>query len=181
MSWKIDSAHSEINFTVRHMMIANVRGRFETFEGAVEFDQDRPESTQVEVRIDAASLNTREEQRDAHLRSADFLDVANHPDLLFRSTRIELLDKTNARMYGDLTIKNVTRPVVMDVEFNGISKSPWGAVVVGFSAHTRINRKDWDLTWNVALETGGWLVGEEIKIDIDVELVKQEEPALAAA
>lgn len=181
MSWKIDSAHSEINFTARHMMIANVRGRFEAFEGTVEFDRDRPENTQVEVRIDAASLNTREEQRDAHLRSADFLDIANHPDLTFRSTRIELLDETNARMYGELTIKNVSRPVVMDVEFNGVSKSPWGAVVAGFSAHTRINRKDWGLAWNVALETGGWLVGEEIKIDIDVELVKQEELALAEA
>lgn len=175
MSWKIDSAHSEINFSARHMMISNVRGRFENFEGTVEFDENNPQNTRVDVRIDANSLNTREPQRDGHLRSADFLDTANYPSISFKSTRVEVLDATNARLYGDLTIKDVARPVILDVEFNGISKSPWGSLNAGFSARTKMNRKDWDLTWNVALETGGWLVSDELKVEIDVELIKQEE------
>lgn len=175
MSWKIDPAHSEINFTVRHMMISNVRGRFEKFDGLLEFDETNPERSFVEVKIDAASISTRDAQRDGHLRSPDFLDVENFPYLTFKSTRVEMIDSNRARIYGDLTIRDVTREVVLDVEYAGQSKSPWGTTSAGFTASTRINRKDWNLTWNVALETGGWLVGEEIKIDLEMEVVKQAE------
>ncbi len=175
MSWQIDSAHSEINFTVRHMMISNVRGRFEKFTGSVDFDEQTPANSTVDVTIDTASINTREEKRDAHLRSPDFLNVEQYPSMTFKSTRVEALDKTHGRLHGDLTIRGVTRPVVLDVEYAGMSKSPWGTTSAGFTATTRINRKDWGLEWNVALETGGWLVGDEIKIEIELELVKQPE------
>lgn len=175
MSWKIDSAHSEINFTVRHMMIANVRGRFENFAGSVEFDLENPENSSVEVEINTDSINTREPQRDAHLKSADFLDVETYPHMVFKSTKIEVLGENTGRIHGDLTIKDVTRPVVLDVTYAGQAKSPWGTTSAGFTASTKINRKDWGLTWNVALETGGWLVGEEIKIDLEMEIVKQAE------
>lgn len=174
MSWKIDPAHSEINFTVRHMMIANVRGRFENFSGTIEFDENNPENSSVEVEIEANSINTREEQRDAHLKSADFLNAEEYPTLEFNSTRVEMLDENSARVYGDLTIRDVTREVVLDVAYSGMAKSPWGMTIAGFSASTTINRKDWGLEWNVALETGGWLVGEEVKISLEVELIKQE-------
>lgn len=175
MSWKIDPAHSEIYFTARHMMISNVRGRFEKFEGVVDFDENLPENTTVEVKIDAASINTREPQRDAHLRSPDFLDVENYPYLTFKSKRVEKINDNRARLIGDLTIRDITREVVLDVQYSGMSKSPWGALSAGFTASAKINRKDWNLTWNVALETGGWLVSDEIKIDLELELVKQPE------
>ncbi len=178
MAWKIDPAHSAIHFTVRHMMIANVRGEFERFTGTVELDVERPENTRVEVEIDAASINTREPQRDAHLRSADFLDVENHPHIIFKSTRVERTGETTARLHGDLTIRGITRPVTLDVEHTGIVTSPWGHRSAGFEARTKINRKDWGLTWNKALEAGGVLVGDEIKIEIELELI--EEAAAAA-
>ena len=175
MSWKIDPAHSEINFTVRHMMISNVRGRFERFDGVVNFDEANPANTTVDVTIEAGSISTREPQRDGHLRSPDFLSADQYPHLTFKSTRVEVLDPQHARLHGDLTIREVTRPVVLQVEYSGTSKSPWGATSAGFTASTKISRKDWDLTWNVALETGGWLVGDEIKIDLEMEIVKQAE------
>ncbi len=178
MAWKIDPAHSAIHFTVRHMMIANVRGEFEQFTGTIELDVEHPENTRVEVEIDAASINTREPQRDAHLRSADFLDVENHPHIIFKSTRVERTGETTARLHGDLTIRGITRPVVLDVEHTGIVTSPWGHRSAGFEARAKINRKDWGLTWNKALEAGGVLVGDEIKIEIELELI--EEAAAAA-
>jgi polyisoprenoid-binding protein YceI len=179
MSWQIDPAHSEINFTVRHMMISNVRGGFEKFSGTVDFDEQTPANSKVDVQIDAASINTREEKRDAHLRSPDFLDVERYPTLTFKSTRVEPQDKNHARLFGDLTIKGLSHPVVLDVEYSGMSKSPWGTTSAGFTATTRISRKKWGLEWNVALETGGWLVGDEIKIDLELELVKQPETVSA--
>lgn len=182
MSWKIDPAHSEITFSVRHMMISNVRGRFEKFDGAVDFNMDDPTRSSVEVSIDANSINTRDAQRDGHLRSADFLAVEEYPVLAFKSTRLEKVNDATGRIYGDLTIRGVTRPVVLDTEMNGILKNPWGKTAVGFSASTQINRKDWGLNWNVALEAGGWLVSEEISINIELELVQQveQEPAAQA-
>jgi polyisoprenoid-binding protein YceI len=179
MSWQIDNAHSEVNFTVRHMMISNVRGRFEKFSGTVEFDQQNPANSTVDVQIEAASINTREAQRDGHLRSPDFLDVENFPYLTFKSTRVDVIDSQHARLVGDLTIRNTTREVVLEAVYSGMSKSPWGTTSAGFTASTKINRKDWDLTWNVALETGGWLVGEEIKIELEMELIKQAETVAA--
>jgi polyisoprenoid-binding protein YceI len=173
MNWKIDSAHAEINFAVRHMMISTVRGRFEKFDGVVNFDESNPRASSVEVQIDANSINTREPQRDGHLKSPDFFNAAEYPYVTFKSTRIEVLGAERGKVYGDLTIRGVTRPVVLDVDYNGLARSPYGTTSAGFSASTTINRKDWGLTWNVALETGGLLVGEEIKINIDVELVRQ--------
>lgn len=181
MAWQIDPAHSSIQFSVRHMMITNVRGEFDRFEGTVELDENNPENTRVHVEIDAASINTREDQRDTHLRSADFLDAASHPKLVFDSTRVERTGEDSARLHGTLTIRDIPRPVVLEVEYVGQAKSPWGTTSAGFNARTRINRKDWNLTWNQALETGGVLVGDEIKINIELELVKQEQSQTAAA
>jgi len=175
MSWKIDPAHSEINFTVRHMMISNVRGRFERFEGTVDFDEQNPTNSSVEVKIEAASINTREPQRDAHLRSPDFLDAEKYPYLIFKSKKIEVLDANHGRIAGDLTIRDVTNEVILEVEYNGTVKSPFGNTSAGFSASTSINRKDWGLQWNVPLEAGGWLVGETVQINIELEIIKEEQ------
>jgi polyisoprenoid-binding protein YceI len=181
MSWLIDSAHTEANFAVRHMMISHVRGRFERLSGTVEFDEANPRNTAIEVKIEAASINTREEKRDAHLKSPDFFAAEQYPHLIFKSKRVEVKDATHARLIGDLTIRDVTREVALDVEFNGSAKSPWGAISAGFSAKTSIKRKDWGLNWNVALETGGWLVGDEVHVSIELEIVKQPEAAPAEA
>jgi polyisoprenoid-binding protein YceI len=175
MNWQIDNAHSEINFSVRHMMISNVRGRFESFTGAVDFDEQNPANTTVEVKIDANSINTRESKRDNHLRSQDFLYVEKYPYLTFRSTRVEITGKNRARLVGDLTVRDQTREVTLDVEYSGQAKSPWGTTSAGFSATGSLNRKDWNLNWNQALETGGVLVGDEIKFNVEIEIVKQPE------
>jgi polyisoprenoid-binding protein YceI len=180
MSWQIDPAHSHVGFSVRHMMISKVRGQFERFSGTVELDENDVTRSSVEVQIEAASINTRDSQRDAHLRSADFLNAEQYPYLIFKSKRVEQIDATHGRIIGDLTIRDVTREVVLDVEYAGQSKSPWGTISAGFNARTTINRKDWGLTWNVALETGGVLVGEDITINIEIELVKQPEEVATA-
>ncbi len=181
MSWKIDPAHSEITFSVRHLMVSNVQGRFERFSGVVNFDEENPQNSSVEVQIEAASINTREPQRDAHLRSPDFLNADQFPYLTFKSKRIEVLDDSHGRIIGDLTIRDVTREVTLDVVFNGKVKSPFGFTTAGFSASAKINRKDWGLVWNVALETGGVLVGEEVNIQIELELIQEKETEQAAA
>lgn len=175
MSWQIDSAHSHINFTVRHMMISKVRGSFETFSGSVNFDEDTPTNTTVDISIDATSINTREDQRDGHLRSPDFLNADEFPTLTFKSSNVEQVDAENGKLYGDLTIRGVSKPVVLDVEYAGQAKSPWGTTSAGFSAKTSIDRTEWGLTWNQALETGGILVGDKITIEIELEIVKQTE------
>jgi polyisoprenoid-binding protein YceI len=175
MSWQIDPSHSQIEFSVRHMMISNVRGRFEEFSGTVEFDEENPEATRIEVKIDAASINTRDEKRDAHLKSDDFLNAEEYPYLTYVSRSVEKVGDKRFRVIGDLTIRDVTREVPLDVEYQGLAKSPWGTVSVGFSAHAKVDRTKWGLTWNAALETGGILVGNDVKIDIELELVQQEE------
>jgi polyisoprenoid-binding protein YceI len=176
MTWTIDPSHTRANFTARHMMIANVHGTFDNVTGVVDFNEADPTRSTIDVMIAADSLHTRDEKRDSHLKSPDFLDVANHPYLTFKSTRAEKTGETTGRVTGDLTIRGATRPVVLDVEYNGQAKSPWGTISAGFTATTKINRKDWSLNWNVALETGGWLVGKEIEIDIELELVQVAEP-----
>ena len=181
MAWHIDRSHSEIQFSVKHMMISTVRGRFKTFSGTIEADEQNPTAARVEVQIDAASIDTGEQKRDAHLRSPDFLNVEQYPHITFKSTKVERQDETHGKLYGELTIRDVTKPVVLGVEYAGMAKSPWGTVSAGFSAQTKINRKDWGLNWNVALETGGWLVSDELKVNIEVELVKQVEQAEAEA
>ena len=175
MSWKIDPAHSEINFSVRHMMISNVRGSFEKFDGSVDSDEANPANSSAYVEIDVASINTKDEKRDAHLRSPDFFDVEHYPTITFKSTRIDVESSDHGKIYGDLTIRGVTRQVVLDTEYAGTAKSPWGTTSAGFTAATTINRKDFGLEWNVALETGGMLVGDVIKIQIELEIVKQPE------
>jgi polyisoprenoid-binding protein YceI len=190
MSWQVDYAHTQIGFAVRHMMISTVRGRFEKFTIQTHIDEDEINkihdtgvlteedilNSHLEVQIEAASINTREEKRDAHLRSPDFLDAEKYPYVTFKATRGEKIDDSRGRLIGDLTIRDVTKPVVLDAEFLGRAKTPWGAESAGFEARTKINRKDWGLTWNVALETGGWLVADEISIDIEIEFTKVPEP-----
>ena len=177
MAWVIDSAHSEINFSTRHMMISTVRGRFEKFSGSVNFDEITPANSTVDVQIEAASVNTKEAQRDGHLKSPDFFDAAKYPYLTFKSKRVKVMDSQRAKLTGDLTIRDITKEVVLDVEYAGQAKNPWGKTSAGFSAQTKINREDWGLTWNQTLETGGMLVGKEINISIDVEMIKQPEAA----
>lgn len=179
MTWQMDSSHSEILFSVRHMMISKVRGQFENFRGNIEFDPNNLEATTVDVVIDAESLNSRNDDRDTHLKSADFLEVEEYPHIHFKSSEVRQTQGGQGKLFGDLTIKDITRPVVLDVTYNGMAQSPWGTTSAGFSASGKINRKNWDLTWNQALETGGVLVGEDINIAIELELVKVEEPVPA--
>lgn len=181
MSWQLDKAHSSINFSVRHMMISTVRGRFEKFSGTIDFDKNDPIKATVNVEIDVASINTNEAQRDNHLRSPDFFEVDKYPTMTFKSKRIEKTGDHHGRIIGDLTIKNITKEVVLEAEYAGQMKSPWGTTSAGASASGKINRKDWGLTWNQTLETGGMLVGDEIKIDIELELIKQEQAEPVAA
>ena len=181
MTWTIDAAHTEVNFAVRHMMISNVRGQFQKFSGTIDFDETNPANTTVAVQIDVASLNTRDEKRDAHLKSPDFFDAEQYPHITFQSTRVDVKDKTHAMLYGDLVIRNLPHEVALDVEFNGLAKSPWGTTNAGFTAKAQIKRKNWGLTWNVALETGGWLVGDDIQLSIELEIVKQPETVPVAA
>jgi polyisoprenoid-binding protein YceI len=160
------------------MMIMNVRGQFEKFSGEVNFDEQNPARSTVDVRIEAGSINTGEPNRDNHLKSPDFLDFENYPYILFQSKRVDVKDKGRGQIIGDLTIRDVTREVILETVYLGQSQNPWGKTSAGFSAHTKINRKEWGLTWNVALETGGVLVGEEISINIELEIIKQAEAEL---
>jgi polyisoprenoid-binding protein YceI len=181
MSWKIDAAHTLVEFSVKHMMLSTVRGRFNNFSGTLNLDEQHPERSFIEGAVEAASIDTREPNRDGHLRSADFFDIEKYPMIKFRSTRIEKVGPDQFKVTGDLTIKKVTRPITFDVTSLGQGKDPFGNTHWGFSAKTTLNRKDFDLNWNVALETGGWLVGDEIKINIELEAVRQvQEPVKAA-
>lgn len=169
-TWVIDPAHSSIEAIARHMMVSKVRGRFESFSGAVEVAEDPVEST-IEVSIDAASINTNEESRDGHLRSADFLAADEHPELTFTSTRIEHVADARYRVRGELTIRGVTRPVELDVDYFGVDTDPFGQRRALLRATTELNREDWEMTWNQALEAGGVLVGRTLEVEIDVQLV----------
>jgi len=175
MTWQIDYTHSDISFSVRHMMISKVNGRFTDWSGTIDFDSESPANSTVDVTVQLASVDTREQQRDDHLRSPDFFDVANFPEMRFKSTRVDQDGDDEGKLYGDLTIRGITKPVVLDIEYAGQAKSPWGATSAGFSAEASLNRKDWELTWNQALETGGVLVSDKIKIAIELELMQQAE------
>ena len=179
--WNIDTAHAQASFSARHMMITTVRGTFGKVTGKIEFDPANPAAASVEAVIDTASLgSTGNEQRDGHLKSPDFLDIEKYPTITFKSTKVEPnSDGSEAKIYGDLTIKDATHPVVLQAEFLGQGKSPFGTTVAGFSGKTKINREDFGLTWNMALETGGWLVGKDINIELDVEAVLATEAAPA--
>lgn len=172
-TWSIDPAHSQIEFAVRHMMITTVKGRFGIVHGTVRSHDADPAKGDVDIEIDADSIDTRELQRDAHLKSADFFDVEKFPKLTFKSTGISDVQGDHFKLTGDLTIHGVTRPVTLDVTSEGRGKDPWGGERAGFSATARIKRSEFGLTWNQALEAGGFLVGDEVKINLDIELVKQ--------
>jgi polyisoprenoid-binding protein YceI len=175
--WQIDPAHSAAHFSVRHLMISNVRGEFTKIIGSALLNPADPSSSSVEVTIEAASLNTREPQRDEHLRSADFFDAAKYPTLTFRSKRIESLGPEYLKVAGDLTIHGVTKEITLDIEGPTPSiKDPWGNVRVGVTGSTKINRKDFGLVWNALTEAGGVVVGDEVKITIEAELI-QKSPA----
>jgi polyisoprenoid-binding protein YceI len=165
-TWTVDATHSEVGFTARHLMVSKVRGQFKDFAAVVTVGQPFEQST-VEATVQLASIDTNAADRDTHLRSADFFDVENNPAMTFKSTKV-----TDHSLEGDLTIKGITNPVTFDLEFGGISADPWGGTRAGFEATTEINRKDFDLRWNVALEGGGVLVGEKVKIALDVELIR---------
>jgi polyisoprenoid-binding protein YceI len=172
-TWTIDPAHSNIDFAVKHLMIATVKGNFGAVSGTVTFDESTPANTRVEAEIETGSITTRADQRDTHLRSPDFFDVEKYPTMRFRSSRVEKTGDGEFRLTGDLTIRDVTKPVTLTVTDEGRARDPWGGERAVFSAKGKISRGDYGLSWNQALEAGGVLVGDEIKISIDVELVKK--------
>jgi polyisoprenoid-binding protein YceI len=170
-TWQIDLAHTEVGFHARHMMISKVRGRFHQVSGTVVVGED-PRESRVEIEVDAASIDTGMPQRDEHLRSPDFLDVARFPTLRFVSTGVELTGGNEFELRGDLTIRDVTRPVTLQVEFVGMDPSFGGTAHAGFTARTEIDREDFGMTWNVALEAGGWLVARKVVIEIEAEITR---------
>ena len=168
-TWSIDPSHSLAEFSVRHMMVSTVKGRFTNLSGSITFDPANLAASAVTAVIETNSITTSDEQRDAHLRSADFFDAETFPTITFQSTRVEPVSNERVRIVGNLTIRDATHEVVLDAELNGQGTNPWGKQVVGFSAQTSINRKDFGLNWNVALEAGGVLVSDTIKIALEVE------------
>ena len=170
--WNIDSTHSGINFSIRHMVVSKVRGRFAKYSGAVELDEDDLTRSTVKATIDASSVDTGTQQRDDHLRSADFFDVEKFPELRFESQRIEKLSQERYRLVGDLTIRGVTRGIALDVEYGGRAKDPWGNERIGFVARGELDRKAFGLGWNQVLEAGGVLVGDRVEIELEVQAVK---------
>ena len=170
-TWKLDPSHTLVEFSAKHLMITTVKGRFTDVEGFIHADDKDIKNSSVEATLKAATIDTRTEQRDNHLRSADFLEVEKYPEINFRSTRIEG-SKQEFKLTGDLTIRGVTRPITLDVTFEGQTKDPWGGERVGFSASGKLDRRDFGLTWNVMLEAGGMTVSNDIKINIEVEAVK---------
>ncbi|MGQ0669036.1 MAG: YceI family protein [Actinomycetota bacterium] len=172
-SWEIDPNHTTAEFVVRHVL-TKVRGRFTKLSGAIHV-AEKPEDSTVEVEIEAASIETHTEDRDNHLRSPDFLDVARFPKLTFKSTALRPAGENTFQLDGDMTIKDVTLPVTLDVEFIGAHDSPWGTKLATFSARTDIDRHDFGMTWNMAIETGGWLVGRNVRIELEIEAVYKAE------
>ena len=173
--WAVDASHSNASFTVRHMMITNVRGEFQKLEGAVKWDPSNPEATTIEASADVASINTRNEQRDGHLKSADFFDAEKFPKLTFKSKSVKAKSKEELSVTGDLTIHGVTKEVVLEVEgLSAPSTDPFGNVRLGATATAKIKRDDFGLTYNAALEAGGVLVGNDVKLTIDISLIKQK-------
>jgi len=171
-TWQIDQSHSNAAFAVKYMMVSTVRGRFDTVTGTVAI-ADPVEDSAIAVSIDVGSISTHDERRDGHLKSPDFFDVENHPEMTFTSTKIERTGDDNGTVAGELTIRGVSKPVVLDVRFEDwTQKDLWGKARIGFSATTTISRKNWDLNWNQVLETGGVLVGDRVDIQLDVQLVR---------
>jgi polyisoprenoid-binding protein YceI len=169
--WKIDPSHSTVEFVTRHLMVSKVRGRFSDVDGLIRIADD-PAQSSVEVRIATASVDTRDAGRDEHLKSPDFFDIERYPEITFRSAGLEG-SADQFRLTGELTVRDVTKPVVLDVEYFGVVDDPWGGRRIGFSASTEVDREDWGLTWNLALETGGVVVGKKVRLEIEVEAALQ--------
>jgi polyisoprenoid-binding protein YceI len=172
--WQIDPKHTLVEFAVSYLAFTTVKGSFDGVSGTIRADDPDPARSSVDVEIDAASLATREGRRDSHLRSSDFLDVERYPTITFTSTRAEILGPNRWRVHGDLTIRGTTRPVVLETELKGRGRNPEGLEVVGLAARTEINRRDFGLVWNQALETGGVLVGDTVTIQLEVQAIRQE-------
>jgi polyisoprenoid-binding protein YceI len=174
-TWAIDGAHSNVEFAVKHMLISTVKGSFQHVEGTITWDGKRFDSAQVSARIDSSSITTYNEMRDNHLRTNDFFNAEQWPDITFRSNRVEPTGDDEFKVYGDLTIRDVTRPVVLNTEFDGlVEKDGYGKRRAGFTATTEINRKDFGVNWNAALETGGFAVGDKVKVTLHIAAVPQE-------
>jgi polyisoprenoid-binding protein YceI len=176
MRWQIDATHSQVAFAVRHMVISTVRGNFTGIRGTLDFDEAHPENASVEAEAEVTSINTRDKNRDAHLLSPDFFDAQQFAVISFKSTKVERAGN-DYKVTGDFTMHGVTRPIVFDVEYGGTVKDPYGLLRVGINGHTKISRKDWGLTMNPLLETGGAVIGDEVKIELELEAVTQ--PVLA--
>ncbi|NHM01749.1 YceI family protein [Flavobacterium difficile] len=172
-TWAIDPTHSEIGFKVKHMMFTNVSGSFGTYDATISTEEDDFSTAAIEFSANIDSINTKNADRDAHLKSADFFDAENHPKLTFVASSVTKIDEENYEIAGDLSLHGVTKPVTLKSEFSGAMKDPWGNTKVGLNIEGKINRKDWGLNWNSALETGGVLVSEEVKLNIELQLVKQ--------
>jgi polyisoprenoid-binding protein YceI len=170
--YTIDTTHSSLGFSVRHAMVTNVRGEFADYQGSLHLDGSNPAASTAELSIKVESISTGNEQRDGHLRNSDFFEVDNHPEITFRSTSTEQLDTETYRMTGDLTIKGVTRRVVLDLDYTGSATDPYGLQRVGFEGRTTVDRTDFGLTYNAALETGGVLIGEKVKLSFDISAVR---------
>ncbi|MBP3942822.1 YceI family protein [Sphingobacteriaceae bacterium WQ 2009] len=171
-TWNLDPAHSEIMFKVKHMMITNVKGSFDNFSITVNNSGDDFVGAQVDLSIETASINTRNEQRDTHLKSADFFDVEQYPAIKFHASKLEKVAGSDYSLTGDLTIRDVTKPVTLSVEFGGIQKDPWGNLKAGFTVEGKIKRTDYGLSWNAALETGGVMVSDEVKLSAEIQFAK---------
>lgn len=170
--YTIDAAHSRVGFVARHAMVAKVRGSFNDFEGTIHLDGEEPAKSQARITIQARSIDTRNAQRDEHLRSNDFLDMDNHPEITFVSTGVEAADGDTFRLTGDLTIRGVTKPVTMDLEFLGSATDPMGNFRAGFEGSTQVNRKDFGVSWNAVLEGGGVMVSEKVTLEIEVSAIR---------
>jgi polyisoprenoid-binding protein YceI len=171
MAWNIDATHSHVMFAIRHMMVSTVKGKFNVLSGTLNLDEANPAHSWVEAEVDAASIDTGEQNRDNHLRAPDFLDVEKYPKITFKSTKVEPSGDNIYKVTGDLTLHGVTKPVVFNVEYSGQIKDPYGLQRAGLSAKTKISRKEWGLTWHALLETGGAVVGDEVKIELDLEAI----------
>jgi polyisoprenoid-binding protein YceI len=180
-TWTIDPSHSGVHFSVRHMVVSKVRGRFPKFEGTVSFDEAAPAAGSVSVKIETASIDTGDAKRDGHLRSPDFFDAEKYPEITFRSTKVQPSGGKRYRVTGELSIHGVAKEVVLDAELLGAAKDPWGNQRIGFSASTSIDRKDYGLNWNQLLEAGGMLVGEKVEIELEVEAIAAAAAATQAA
>jgi polyisoprenoid-binding protein YceI len=180
MSWQFDPGHTYIGFTGRHLMVATVRGEFEQFSGTVEFDEQDLTRSKVDIQIEAASVNTRNAQRDEHFRSVDFFDVEHFPYITFKSKRVVMHDEHHGQLIGDLTVRGITKEVVLDGEYGGVNQTPWNTYSAGFSLRGKVDRKDWGLNWNMLLAGGGFVAGDEVTLVIDLELSKVSDAVATA-